>query len=147
MAAMEINDTSSAYSTIVAPSSSLKKLISFFIFYSPFSLVCARLCFVFVVWLFVKTVFLVSTLIMFYPLTHLLSLTLFQKSPTPLNFYLERTSHVQRAISNRHAISANYDAFPKIRLGTGDIFGQKRSLWYQYLTDCNLIQFRITDCL
>jgi hypothetical protein len=46
--ATAIKATIRAYSTMVAPSSSLQKLISFLIiFHSPFMLVCGCLCFVF----------------------------------------------------------------------------------------------------
>jgi hypothetical protein len=48
------------------------------------------------VWLFVKTAFLVSTLILFYRLNHLLPLALFQQNTTPMNFYLGRTFHAQK---------------------------------------------------
>jgi len=90
-------------------------LISFFIFHSPSVLVLGFLGLVF--GFLIKLSTALFTRIMFYPLTHLLPLTLFQPNPTPMDFCLGRTSHVTRGISNQRATYARWDEFPKIQLG------------------------------
>jgi hypothetical protein len=87
-------------------------------FQSPFVLVFSLLvfsvsCLVFGISCLEKFSTALETLVMFYPLTHLLSLALFQPNPTPVNFCLGRTSHVTRGISNQRATYWFWDGFPK----------------------------------